>query len=288
MVKKPTKTAQKPINKSPKKSPPPKKDTPQRKDAPQRGAPEKMAAKQIINGEKAYKLLATQLGVSNNEAKNLIDRGLVFVGNDKIKVARNEVPLKTNFRVLELAKPKKIFEDSDLLALDKPPYITSEEIEKMFPPCRLIHRLDKETSGILLLAKSEEFLTKCINEFKKGAVYKEYIAWVEGVLSEPITIDKAIVTLRGQTAKSIIDKDGKPAHTEITPLEIDGKKTKLKVVIKTGKTHQIRVHLQSLKRPIIGDALYGGREAKRMLLHSKKIKILDYDLEVAEPVWDFN
>ena len=77
-------------------------------------------------------------------------------------------------------------------------------------------------------------------------------------------------------------KDGKSAHTHVEPLMIVGKKTKIKAVIKTGRTHQIRVHLAAIDYPIVGDTQYGHQEsskAKRVLLHAKKIKLLDYEFE---------
>lgn len=237
--------------------------------------------------EKAYKLLAQSLKISNNQAKELIDKGVVFIGNQKIKIARSEVPIKSKFRVIEIEEPKIIFEDENLIAINKPPYLSSEEIEKRYSNYKLIHRLDKETSGVLLLAKNEEILKKCINEFKKGAVYKEYIAWIEGILPEPITINKPISTKKGQIAKSRVNKNGKEAITYIEPIEIEGKKTKIKVVIKTGRTHQIRVHLQSIQRPIIGDTFYGGREAKRVMLHAHIIELLGYKIVSPEPKWEF-
>jgi len=233
--------------------------------------------------EKAYKLLALQLGVSNAKAKTLIDRGLVFVKDKKVGIARAELPGNTVFSVVEVSKPKVIFEDNDIIAIDKPASISSEDLLEFFKGCTLLHRLDQGTSGVILLTKNEEFRLKAIDEFRKERVYKEYIAVVNRLIPEEIIIDKKISTTKGHSAISKIDKDGKEAKTIITPLEIIGKKTKVKAVITTGRTHQIRVHLKSIDAPIIGDTKYGGIEHKRIMLHSHKIKLLGYEFVSKEP-----
>lgn len=234
--------------------------------------------------DKAYKLLAKQERISNSKAKELIDRGLVFIGDKKVKIARGLVNVTTHFKLTKVEKVKKIFEDENVIVVDKPHGTLSEEIEADMG-AKLLHRLDKETSGVLVLVKSDEFRERAIKEFKEKRVYKEYIAIVEGVVVEPTTIDKPILTIKGKGgAKSSISKDGKEAITEIEPLEIIGKKTKLKVVIETGRTHQIRIHLKSIGYPILGDELYGSQmRAKRLMLHSKVIKFLDYSFEAKEP-----
>ena len=237
--------------------------------------------------DKAYKLLAKQEYISNSKAKELIDRGLVFIGDKKVKIARGVVPIHTKFKVVKQAKIKTIFEDENLIAVDKPHGVLSEEIEKSFKDknIRLLHRLDKETSGVLILVKNDEFRERAIKEFIEKRVYKEYIAIVEGVVIEPTSIEKPILTVKGKGgAKSIISKDGKEALTEIEPIQIIGKKSKLKVVIQTGRTHQIRIHLKSIGHPILGDELYGAQmRSKRVMLHSKKIKLFDYEFESNEP-----
>ena len=232
---------------------------------------------------KAYKLLAKQEKISNRAAKELIDRGVVFSHGRKIAVARAEMPLSTKFKVMKIEKSKKIFEDENILALDKPAFLTSEEIAKR-EGFKLLHRLDKETSGVLLLVKREDFRKKAIEEFKKQNVLKEYIAWVEGIIAEPIEIDSPIETVKAKNALySKISKRGEEAYTFVEPLMVEGKFTKVKVTIKTGRTHQIRVHLKSIGHPIVGDVKYGGREHKRVMLHSLKISLFDYEFISKEP-----
>ena len=233
--------------------------------------------------EKAYILLAKQEGISNRKAKELIDRGVVYSHDKKIKIARGLLPINSRFKIEKVPEIKKIFEDKNILVVDKPPYITSEEISKKFK-LPLLHRLDKETSGILVLVKNDEFKKKAINEFKNKNVYKEYLAWVRGIVAESETINlpiKVIKTKAGAFAK--ITPDGEEAVTEIEPILAFRTKSKIKAIIHTGKTHQIRVHLKAIDHPIIGDEKYGGEPYKRVMLHHHKFKIFDYEFTSPEP-----
>jgi len=234
--------------------------------------------------EKAYKLLAIQESISNSQAKALIDRGLVYVANRKVTVARGELPVKTTFNVQEIAKAKIIYEDADLLVVDKPAFLNTDEVERQYPDAQLLHRLDRETSGVLILVKDEDYRIKAIGEFKRNKVYKEYTAWVEGQFIEEIEIDKPILTeKRHNKAFSKISTKGKPAHSTVTPVEVVGKYSKVKVVIREGRTHQIRCHLRSVGFPIAGDEQYGGRRAKRVMLHARKVELMGHTFVADEP-----
>ncbi len=235
--------------------------------------------------EKAYKLLAIQENISNKRAKELIDRGLVYVVDKKIKIARATMDKETKFRIEEPADIKIIYQDDKVIVVDKPAFIDSYEIEEAIEGAKLLHRLDRETSGVLLLSRDDNFTKKAIDAFRQRRVYKEYIAWVEGVVVEPLEIDLPIHTIKKGRAFSRIDKKlGREALTRVYPDEIQGKKSKVRIEIETGRTHQIRVHLSHLGYPIVGDELYGSpTKAKRPLLHAKKITILGRTYEAKEP-----
>lgn len=234
--------------------------------------------------EKAYKLLAQQEGISNSLAKSMIDRGLVYVGNKKVMIARGDIDVKTVFRVQKVEKPNIIFENDDIVVVDKPAFVNSDEIERQFKGAQLLHRLDRETSGVLMLVKNEEFREKAIKEFAQDKVYKEYIAWLEGILTEPVVVDKAILTQKkNNKAYSNVSPKGKPAISEFYPEEVSAKKTKAKIIIHHGRTHQIRVHARYIDHSIIGDEQYGGRRAKRVMLHAYKVKLLGMEFVALEP-----
>ncbi len=234
--------------------------------------------------EKAYKLLAQQEGISNSNAKSMIDRGLVYVGNKKVMIARGEIDERTIFRVQKVERVKPIFENDDIIVVDKPAHVNSDEIERQFKPAVLLHRLDRETSGVLMLVKNEDFRQRAIKEFRDDKVYKEYIAWVEGIMTEPIEVDKAITTQKkNNKAYSNVSPKGKPARTEFFPDIVSAKKTKVKCIIHNGRTHQIRVHARYIDHPIVGDEQYGGRRAKRVMLHAHKVRLLGMEFVAKEP-----
>ena len=266
-----------------------KKDAQKGKAAPRKEAHAEEAGRYVKPqnsgpADKAYKLLAAQEGISNAKAKELIDRGLVYVGNQKVMIARGELPLKTEFTVQHVEKIRPLFENDDLVVVDKPAFLNADEVERQFKGTRLLHRLDRETSGVLMLVKNETFREQAIEAFKNDEVYKEYVAWVEGVVTEEAVIDEPILTEKRQgKAHSKVSKQGKPAVTEITPLEVSGKKSKLKLVIHHGRTHQIRTHLRFFGHPIIGDEQYGGKRSQRVMLHAKKVKLLGMEFEAPEP-----
>ena len=226
--------------------------------------------------EKAYKLLAIQENISNNQAKDLIDSGCVFSSNKKVTIARALMKSNTKFKIIKIKEPEIIFEDSKILAINKPCFYLSENLEKKYG-FKLLNRLDRETSGVILLCKDDEFKNKCIQEFKKQNVYKSYIAILNGVLAEEVEVNEPILTVKNKNgAYSKINKNGLQASSLFIPLMINSKKTLSKIIIKTGRTHQIRVHSVFLKTPILGDEKYAKSVSDRMYLHSYEINIFDY------------
>ncbi|MDR1460682.1 MAG: RluA family pseudouridine synthase [Campylobacteraceae bacterium] len=237
----------------------------------------------MIQNDKAYKLLALQENISNRAAKELIDRGVVYSSGKKILVARADMKANAVFKIEKLKKPKILFEDDDIAAIDKPPFLTAEEIAQSFK-LTLLHRLDKETSGVLLLSKNEEFTKKVIAAFKARKVEKNYLAVVSGKFAEPMTIDTPLyVTKTKSGAFAKPSKDGQSAVSVVTPKLIEGKNSVVEVSIETGRTHQIRAHLKSVGFPVVGDEKYGGRASGRIMLHAWKISLLGYSFESPVP-----
>ncbi|VAY87192.1 FIG000124: Ribosomal large subunit pseudouridine synthase D [hydrothermal vent metagenome] len=239
----------------------------------------------------AYKLLALQEYMSNKKAKELIDKGVVSVNGQKLVVARALMKESTVFKIKHIAPSKVIFEDDDILVVDKPAFLNAYEVADSFPHCILLNRLDKETSGVMMFAKNKNFRQKAIKEFAQNKVYKEYVAIVDGKFIEELIINQPILTIKGKSAQSKIDSQkGKPAKTTIIPYLVEGNKSKVRIIIENGRTHQIRVHCQFANFPIIGDLKYGKNvsQINRMLLHSKITRILHYEFQAKEPKEFYN
>lgn len=142
----------------------------------------------------------------------------------------------------------------------------------------IVHRLDKDTSGLILVALNEKYRLILSDLFAKRQVDKEYLALVKGNVSKP----EGIIDLpigrdpKTKVKQAVVKKGGKEAKTKYKVLWSDGRYSLLKVKIFTGRTHQIRVHLSYLGYPIVGDELYGGKIDKpsdrREYLLSKLVK----------------
>ncbi len=234
-----------------------------------------------INGERAYKILSIQLSISANKAKELIDSGRVSLKGKRIGIARTLFPVNTHFDIMQEKSPI-LFEDENILVIDKSIGVESYSLEQMYSKYKLINRLDKDTSGIILIAKNEEFRQKAIEEFRQKRVNKIYFALVEGKIYDEMTINKNIAIIKDSKAKGYVSKSGLEAITEIKPIQILEQKTLLEVKIPTGRTHQIRIHLSSIKHPIIGDIIYNKDskfKSKRLMLHCYKTDLLNYNFE---------
>lgn len=207
-----------------------------------------------------------------------------------------------------------IFEDDNILAINKPAGLASqsgtgvgEDIMSIikakhyyleFVP-QIAHRLDQETSGIIILAKTGKALRELQKLFRDKTITKEYIAIVKGVLEKPEgIIETKLEKIEGPKNKIQVSDTGKTAITKYKVLETANDLSLLKLTISTGRMHQIRVHLSSINHPILGDTKYGdfawnreiqkkGKE-KRMYLHSKRISfnLLGKDYEITnDPNW---
>jgi 23S rRNA pseudouridine1911/1915/1917 synthase len=158
------------------------------------------------------------------------------------------------------------------------------------PRAGIVHRLDKETSGLLVVAKTLEAHTSLVTQLQQRTVKREYLAIVNGTLISGGTIDQPIDRHHKQRTKMAVTEEGKPAITHYRISERFAAHTALKVLLETGRTHQIRVHMAFINHPLIGDQTYGGRlklpantsdgykEAvrsfKRQALHARKLTLI--------------
>jgi 23S rRNA pseudouridine955/2504/2580 synthase/23S rRNA pseudouridine1911/1915/1917 synthase len=165
-------------------------------------------------------------------------------------------------------------------------------IEKKYGKAYPVYRLDRETSGLILFAKKRE----CVHKLFSNIGDKEYVAIVQGNVDKPMTLDFPIGECKGEhvTWKKCVDENGKKAKTEVYPIKSFEDKTLVRVIPKTGRQHQIRVHLSHIGHPIMNDKIYGDSEEKfirylngeilpRQLLHMKKIRIYDKTYEIELP-----
>ena len=176
---------------------------------------------------------------------------------------------------------KIMYEDEDLSVIDKPAGLVVDNIE------RRVHRLDKDTSGILLVAKNDKALEFLQKQFKEREVKKKYLALVAGNLKkEEGVIETLIGRSPGDRRKQKVYLPGEPnaqekrkAVTEYKVLQRFENYTLIKVEPKTGRKHQIRTHLAYLGHPVAGDKLYGFKNQprpeglKRQFLHASYLKV---------------
>lgn len=127
------------------------------------------------------------------------------------------------------------------------------------PRAGLIHRLDKDTSGLLVVARNEKAQTSLSRQLMSRTMAREYLALCVGVMVSGGTIDAPIGRNRSDRLRMAVRESGRPAVTHYRVLERFRAHTYLSVKLETGRTHQIRLHLSHLKYPIVGDPVYGGR-----------------------------
>ena len=127
------------------------------------------------------------------------------------------------------------------------------------PRAGLIHRLDKDTSGLLVVARTPEAQTSLSRQLEARTMSREYVAACVGVMTGGGTIDEPIGRHRGDRLRMAIRVSGRPAVTHYRVLERFRAHTYLSVKLETGRTHQIRLHLSHIRYPIVGDPVYGGR-----------------------------
>lgn len=208
---------------------------------------------------------------------------------------------KVSEEKISLIKKSIIYKDENLLAIDKPEGIAVQsgnqkefsidaalpylKLEKAETP-RLVHRLDRDTSGILLLARNRKAAAVLTDGFKNKTINKTYLALVighltkkEGEISIPLT-EKVFGSGTTQNKKVFRDEKGKEAVTKFKVLKNYAGYSLLELKPITGRMHQLRVHCKEIGHPIIGDRKYGKSDKEfgknRLCLHSCEIEIADF------------
>ena len=242
---------------------------------------------------------------SKNNIKSFLVKEMVLV-NDNIetsfdyKLKKGDiVEIKNNYITNKKynLKIRIIYEDDDIIVVDKPSGLLSmasnkEKKKTTYNLVRdylmqtnknnkvfIVHRLDKDTSGVLILAKNLKAKSMFQNAWSTNVLTKEYIAVVEGHPKANKGIIKTYLKENDEgyvySVKSA--KEGKIAITSFEKIKENKRYTMLKVLIKTGRKNQIRVHLKELGYPIVGDKKYGSGldPVKRLCLHARKLELIN-------------
>jgi 23S rRNA pseudouridine1911/1915/1917 synthase len=249
-------------------------------------------------------------GISLERAREAIDRGGAFVSGRRVREAgfalrggeTVEVSLRPEPGVAPLDQTRVLFLDEHVLGIDKPAGVLAQpgraggpsilDLASRMLAARgepgsalLVHRLDRETTGATVLARNRSAQSALLAEFRAGRAEKEYRALVAGEPREDEgVIDLALGPDRSVPGKRRVDPAGEPALTRYRVLERFQGGALVAAFPRTGRTHQVRVHLASLGLPLLGDARYGGPrffagakgerlEISRPLLHAGSLRI---------------
>lgn len=261
-----------------------------------------------LDGERLDRALAVLLDVSRAVARSLVDSGVEIDG----------VRSKPNTRVVAgmsirtpavvppaalLAEPMDLtvlYEDDDLVVIDKPAGMVVHpgsgqtkgtlaagllyrypELEGVGATDRwgLVHRLDKDTSGTILVARNQQAFDGLAGQMRERKIRREYLTLVEGVLKPPTgTIDAPIGRDPGTPTRRAVIREGKHARTHYRLVKNYDERDLafVKVTLETGRTHQIRVHFAAIGHPVVGDPTYGSRRepglSPRIFLHAGELR----------------
>ena len=261
------------------------------------------------------------LELSRNQVQRLIDNNCILVNHSPQK-ASYRVRFEDQILVFVPPPPPSqlvpeplsldvVFEDDHLIAINKPPGLVvhpatshrkatlvhgllhhCDHLADLGGPLRpgIVHRLDKDTSGIIVVAKENSAYRHLSRQFKEKLVYKEYSALVYGPLTQSSGQFTEPIRRHPKNRKKMgIIAGGREASTFWWLELLFGEVSLVKVVIKTGRTHQIRVHFSHARHPVVGDATYGGKKrvksvqnplirarlskVKRQMLHARRLAL---------------
>jgi len=238
------------------------------------------------SGQKLLLFLGQKLGsaYSGKRLKQALEAGFCRVNGRPEKFASrllgtgDRIAIDIQEGVKKASEPEILFEDFYYLVLNKPIGMPSEKLAD--PHHALCHRLDKETSGAILLAKTDEALRRAETLFRQRMVVKEYVAIVDGEPAEEGLLDNFIGTItrfEGQTLYGVVEPhQGQRAITQWKCDEKRGDWSFVRCFPQTGRTHQLRVHMASMGHPILGDKQYGkvyrsSTIPPRLFLHARRL-----------------
>lgn len=256
--------------------------------------------KLVVNKEgELLDYLYNNLDMPKKRVKQYLTHGSIFVNNNKTTKYNYHLIPGMNITIDTDSKNKKtlpfniLFEDDHIIVVNKPSGLltiaTNKEKEKtLYHIVReylvskdrnarvfIVHRLDKDTSGIVVLAKDEKTKNKLQENWNEYVSLREYVAVVHGQLKEK---EDKIVQLLKETKTNLVyvsrDKEGKEAITNYKVIKENENYSMVSINIETGRKNQIRVAFQTLKHPIVGDKKYGEKDNEnRLFLHANRLKM---------------
>ncbi|MCI1943723.1 RluA family pseudouridine synthase [Clostridium luticellarii] len=263
---------------------------------------------------------------SRNHIQNIIERGQVHVNgktkksNYKVKCSDNVVvtlpdPVNASIRA-ENIPIDVLYEDKDLIVVNKPQGMivhpaagiyTGTLVNALLNHCSdlsgingvmrpgIVHRIDKDTSGVLVVAKNDYAHNKLAAQLKDHSMTREYVALVEQIIKEENgTVNMPLARHPKDKIKMAVVPGGREAVTHYEVIERFKSNTLIKCVLETGRTHQIRVHMAYIGHPVVGDPVYGYKKQrfnlKGQLLHARKLgfihpvtgKYMEFETEVPD------
>ncbi len=225
----------------------------------------------------AFLFVMKHFGYTQGQAQRLIGKGRLLI--DGISLSNSGAVIQGDIEMVYFAPNSRgeqaLFQTPDFMVFEKPSgilvhpntmateYSMLDEIRTIAGEhANAVHRIDMETSGLLMASKHKQAERFLKNGFEIKSIRKSYLAWVDGKLTEPFSVTAPLRKREDYSQskhKVEVDLRGKHAHTDFTPLhyrtEIDA--TLVACYPLTGRTHQIRVHLFHMKHPILGDPIYG-------------------------------
>lgn len=235
--------------------------------------------------------LAARLAVEISKAREWLERGSIEVnghrtgGNIKLSIG-DQIRLCDAFANADATPYAVVYQDDDLLITNKPAGLLSQPspaekhslevlVQREHSTARLMHRLDRGASGLVLFALRPKAYAKVQVALVAGSFERLYRAVVLGLLVAPVEIRLRIARDRRDVRRRMALPEqapgGQSACTRVRPLGSHDDKTTIEVALETGRTHQIRVHLAALGHPLLGDTLYGGPPAQRLMLQAFKL-----------------
>ncbi len=242
--------------------------------------------------QKAFLYLMNELNYSQREAQRFISKGRVLVNGEKMLKTAGEIEGEIEFIYFEpITKGlKPTYEESEFVVFDKPsgvlihpqtkktPYSLIDELKYQFGrDANIAHRIDQETSGLVLCAKNKSSERDIKMMFQEREMKKKYLAMVHGEFKDELCVEAPLLRTQAQSAlvRMVVkvDESGKASKTDFKPLKYFPQlnMTLVECSPHTGRQHQIRVHLFHVKHPIVGDPIYGQSE-------ENIIKFLDREL----------